>query len=218
MFWIRRFVFVIALLPMAMCQAEEEKYQAGVHYELLPQPVRTANPNKIEVNEVFAYTCGHCYSFEEVVTPWKQQLPADVDFQRTPAIWSPKLEPYARAYYAALMLSGLDRTHNLLFEAIHLKKKTFTDEQDFIALFVNAGIDADKFSQAYNSFGMDSMVNQAKARVRSFRVQGTPELIVNGKYRINTRKAGGLSGILKVADFLIAKERNSRTASDHAKK
>jgi len=207
MFWIRRFIFVIALLPMAMCQAESEKYQAGVHYELLPQPVRTANPDKIEVNEVFSYTCSHCYSFEDVVTPWKKQLPADVDFQRTPAIWGSNMEPYARAYYGALMLNELDRTHRPLFEAFHLKKQNFSTAQDFAELFVSKGVDGDAFTRAYNSFGMTSMVNQAKARVRSYRVQGTPEMVINGKYRISTRKAGGFAGMLSVADFLIEKER-----------
>lgn len=207
MFWIRRCVFVIALLPMAMCQAEAEKYQAGVHYELLPQAVRTANPDKIEVNEVFAYTCSHCYSFEDVVLPWKKQLPEDVDFQRTPAIWASQMEPYARVYYAALMLNQLDRVHRPLFEAIHLKKQNFSTEQDFVELFVSEGVDGEAFSRAYNSFGMTSMVNQAKARIRGYRIQGTPEIVVNGKYRVSTRKAGGFAGMLSVTDFLIEKER-----------
>jgi len=207
MFWIRRFVFVIALLPMAMCQAQAEKYQAGVHYELLPQPVRTANPDKIEVNEVFSYTCSHCYSFEDVVMPWKKQLPADVDFQRTPAVWGSNMEPYARAYYGALMLDQLDLVNRPLFEAFHLKKQRFSTAEDFAELFVSKGVDGEAFSRAYNSFGMTSMVNQAKARVRSYRVQGTPEMVINGKYRISTRKAGGFTGMLSVADFLIEKER-----------
>jgi thiol:disulfide interchange protein DsbA len=55
------------------------------------------------------------------------------------------------------------------------------------------------------------MVNQAKSRVRAYRVRGTPEIIVNGKYRVSTTKAGGFSGMLKVADFLIAKERAAKT-------
>lgn len=207
MLWIKRFVFVMALLPVAMVQAQQEKYQAGVHYEVLPQTVRTADPKKIEVNEIFSYTCGHCYSFESVVEPWLEQLPADVDFQRTPALWSPALEPYARAYYAALMLDAMHKVHTPIFEAIHLKKQRLSSEQDFAKIFVAAGIDGDKFSKAYNSFGMTSMVNQAKARVRSYRTQGTPEIIVNGKYRVSTRKSGGFSGMLSVADFLIQKER-----------
>ena len=55
------------------------------------------------------------------------------------------------------------------------------------------------------------MVNQAKARVRSYRTQGTPEIIVNGKYRVSTRNTGGFSGMLSVAEFLIQKERAQLT-------
>lgn len=207
MMWIKRSIFLIALLPIAMCQAQDEKYRAGVHYEVLPQAVRTANSSKIEINEVFSYTCGHCYTFEDVVEPWVEQLPADVDFQRTPAIWAPALEPYARAYYAALMLDALHQVHTPIFEAIHLRKQRLSSEQDFANIFIAAGVDAEKFSKAYNSFGMTSMVNQAKSRVRSYRTQGTPEIIVNGKYRVSTRSGGGFSGMLSVADFLIQKER-----------
>jgi len=207
MLWIKRLIFLIALLPIAMCQAQGEKYSAGVHYEVLPQAVRTANSSKIEINEVFSYTCGHCYTFEDVIEPWAKQLPADVDFQRTPAIWAPALEPYARAYYSALMLDALHKVHMPIFEAIHLKKQRLSSEQDFANIFIAAGVDVEKFSKAYNSFGMTSMVNQAKSRVRSYRTQGTPEIIVNGKYRVSTRSSGGFAGMLNVADFLIQKER-----------
>jgi thiol:disulfide interchange protein DsbA len=51
------------------------------------------------------------------------------------------------------------------------------------------------------------MLTQAKSRVRAYKVRGTPEIIVNGKYRISSTKAGGFSGMLKVAEFLIDKER-----------
>jgi thiol:disulfide interchange protein DsbA len=207
MLWIKRTLFLLALLPIAMVQAQDEKYQAGVHYEILPQAVRTADPSKIEVNEIFSYTCGHCYTFEDTVEPWLKTLPADVDFQRTPAIWAPALEPYARAYYAALMLDALHEVHTPIFEAIHLKKQRFSGEQDFADVFVEAGVDGQKFSRAYNSFGMTSMVNQAKARVRSYRTRGTPEIIVNGKYRVSTRNTGGFSGMLNVVEFLVQKER-----------
>ncbi len=51
--WIKRVFFLVLIVPMAMCQAQSDQYQAGVHYEVLPQSIRTANPDKIEVNEVF---------------------------------------------------------------------------------------------------------------------------------------------------------------------
>ena len=206
-YWIKRIAFLILILPMAMCQAQTDEYQAGVHYEVLPQPIRTADATKIEVNEVFSYTCGHCYNFESVLHPWSQKLAADVDFQQTPAVWQPALEPYARAYYSAAMLKVLDKVHMPIFEAIHVKREQVRTEADFAAIFAAQGIDGDKFTKAYNSFGMSSMVNQAKARIRGYRVQGTPEIVINGKYRISTRQAGGFEGMLNVADFLIEKER-----------
>lgn len=207
--WIKRLTFMALILPMAICQAQTEKYQQGVHYEVLPQTIRTANADKIEVNEVFSYTCGHCFNFEAVLHPWSEQLADDVDFQQTPAVWQPALEPYARAYYSAVMLKALDKVHMPIFEAIHVKREAVRTEADFAAIFAAQGIDGDKFTKAYNSFGMSSMVNQAKARVRGYRVQGTPEIIVNGKYRVSTRQAGGFEGMLSVADFLIEKERSA---------
>lgn len=208
--WIKRLVFLVLILPMAMCQAQSDKYKAGVHYEVLPQAVRTANPNKIEVNEVFSYTCGHCYNFEALLHPWSKTLADDVDFQQTPAIWQPALEPYARAYYSAKVLKVLDKVHMPIFEAIHVQRQQVRTKTDLAAIFVAQGVDKAKFDQAYNSFGMTSMVNQASSRVRGYRVRGTPEIIVNGKYRVSTRDAGGFEGMLSVANFLIEKERSAK--------
>lgn len=207
MLWIKRIVFTLALLPLAMCQAADEAFKAGEHYDILPQAVRTADSDKIEVNEVFAYTCSHCFNFQAELHPWVEKLPADVDFQSTPAIWQPKMEAYARAYYAAKILNVLNKVHMPIFEAIHLKKQSVKNEADFAEIFTAHGVDSKQFSSAFNSFGTNSMVAQAKSRVRAYKVRGTPEMIINGKYRISTTKAGGFSGMLKVAEFLIEKER-----------
>jgi len=201
------YFFLLLLLPASLGCAESEQYKAGEHYEVLPQVIRTANPNKIEVNEIFAYTCSHCYNFEAVLHPWQEALADDVDVQRTPAVWNQNMEVYARAYHSALALKVLDQVHMPIFEAIHVRNEAVKTEQDIAKFFVAAGIDSVKFSQVFNSFGMTSMVNQGKARMRGYRTQGTPEMVVNGKYRVSSRMAGGFDGMLKVADFLIAKER-----------
>ncbi|CAI8167556.1 MAG: Thiol:disulfide interchange protein DsbA [Cellvibrionales bacterium UBA7375] len=207
MLLIKRIIFILTLLPLAMCQAADEKYKAGEHYDILPQQVRTASSDKIEVNEVFAYTCGHCFNFQAELHPWVEKLAADVDFQSTPAIWQPKMEAYARAYYAAKILNVLDQVHMPIFEAIHLKKRAFKNEADFAEIFSANGVDSKKFSSAFSSFGTTSMITQAKSRVRAYKVRGTPEMIINGKYRVSTTSAAGFSGMLKVAEFLIDKER-----------
>jgi thiol:disulfide interchange protein DsbA len=45
--------------------------------------------------------------------------------------------------------------------------------------------------------------------MRGYRTQGTPEMIINGKYRVTTRMSKGFQGMLQVASFLIEKERRA---------
>ena len=207
--WIKKIVFLALVSSMAMCQAQTEEFQAGVDYEVLPQAVRTANPTKIEVNEVFHYLCIHCYNFEATVSPWAEKLPDDVDFQHTPAIWQSALEPFARAYYTAKALKVLDQTHVALFETIHVKKQRLQSQEDLAAFFAGQGVDATKFNKIYSSFGVTSQISQAKARAKGYRTQGTPEIIINGKYRVTTRLSKNFQGMLRVATFLIEKERQA---------
>ncbi|MGV3590310.1 MAG: thiol:disulfide interchange protein DsbA/DsbL, partial [Gammaproteobacteria bacterium] len=60
------------------------------------------------------------------------------------------------------------------------------------------------------SFQVNSAVRQADTRMRAYGVRGVPNLIVNGKYRITTGEGVPTQAdMLKVAEFLIEKERNS---------
>lgn len=200
---------LLLLLPLSV-QASP-LYQAGVDYEVLPQPVRTANPDKVEVNEIFSYHCGHCFDFEQPMHKWSQTLPDGVDLQRTPAPWQPALEPLARAYYSALALGVLEQTHIAIFEAYHINKTLVLggrglQAEDFAAIFADAGVSSEKLASVFNSFGVTSLVNQAKSRIRAYRTQGTPEMVVNGKYRITLQKTKSFDGMLAVARYLVEQE------------
>lgn len=202
-------LLLIAVLLSPVAAAE--RYQAGVDYELLPQAVRTANPGKVEVNEIFSYHCGHCFDFEQPMHQWSKSLPEGVDLQRTPAPWQPALEPLARAYYSAVALGVLEQTHIAVFEAYHIKKSLVLGgsglkAEDFNEIFAAAGVAPEKLAGVFNSFGVTSLVNQAKSRIRAYRTQGTPEVVVNGKYRVTLQKTKSFDGMLAVARFLVDKE------------
>tara|TARA_B100001093_G_scaffold332347_1_gene317359 strand:- start:7624 stop:8265 length:642 start_codon:yes stop_codon:yes gene_type:complete len=209
---LKRVASVIFFFQAFTCAAQNEKYEAGEHYEILPQVVRTADPKKIEVNEIFSYICGHCYNFQNQVHDWSLALPDDVDFQRTHVIWSADMEAFAKAYYSAISLGVLDRVHLDIFEAHHLKKQRLRGESDFRDIFVENGVEVAEFTRMFNSFGIRSMVNQGKARVSAFRTKGTPEIVVDGKYRVTSRLSGSLKEMLDVAGFLVEKERQARKA------
>ena len=117
------------------------------------------------------------------------------------------MELHARAFYTAEVLGVLDTMHPVLFQAMNVDGKRLSSEAEIQDLFVANGVDAEDFAKAFNSFGVTSQVNQATARAKAAKITGTPALMVNGKYHVSTRKAGSQADMLKVADFLIAKER-----------
>lgn len=202
-------LFAALLLAVAL-PAVGAEYVAGKHYELLETPVRTSNAAKIEVTELFWYGCGHCFVFEPLLAKWQQQLGDDVQVVRSPAIWHPTMELHARAYYTAKALGVLDKVHPALFDAMNVKQNKLATEDAIAEIFVANGVDEDAFHKTFNSFGVSSAVRQADARQRSYKSAGTPELVVEGKYRISARMTGGHQGMLDVADHLIALEREQR--------
>ncbi len=182
-------------------------YVAGKDYIVLERPVRTLNKDKVEVVEIFWYGCGHCYNFEPLVKQWKKGQPRYVDFHRSPAMWNGLMQTHARAFYTAEALGVSDKLHEPLFTTLIVEKKRLANEQEIADLFVDYGVDREAFHKAYTSFTVNSQVKQADARARSYKIGGTPEIVVNGKYRVTARTAGGQAQMLEVVDFLVEKER-----------
>ncbi|MEP4486208.1 MAG: thiol:disulfide interchange protein DsbA/DsbL [Halioglobus sp.] len=199
---------VVLLCASATAVAQDDQnWQEGTHYDVITPAIRTANPDKIEVAEFFWYGCGHCYTFEPLVGQWKKTLAEDVEFRGSPAIWNQQMELHARAYYTAEVLGVLDTMNLVVFQAMNVDRKRLGSEEEIAKLFAAHGVDEAEFSKAFKSFGVSSQVRQANARAKSAKITGTPEMMVNGKYRISTRKAGNQANMLKIADFLVAKER-----------
>lgn len=208
----QRLLTLSALMMLALSPAlHAADYKAGEDYDIIAPPIRGSS-DKIEVMEFFWYGCGHCYNFEPKVAQWKKSLPDDVKVQGSPAMWRPIMETHAKAFYAAEVLGVLDTMHMPLFQAINIDRKPLADEDSLADLFEKHGVDREEFLKAFRSFGVGSQVRQADARAKAARISGTPEMMVAGKYRISTRKAGSQEGMLKVAEFLIEKERAERAA------
>jgi thiol:disulfide interchange protein DsbA len=207
---------MLCLLPLIInvgtATAQGKQYKAGTHYEVLETPVRTSDPKRIEVAEVFWYGCSHCFTFEPMVSTWASQLPEDVNFVHSPAIWHKNMELHARAYYTAKALKVLDPVHMAIFKAMNLKKNKLASKEAIGKIFVAQGVDLDKFNKTFDSFGVVSATKQADARQRSYGIKGTPEMVVNGKYRLSAKMAGSQQGMLKVAEYLVALERSKLTA------
>ena len=189
------------------------RFVAGTHYQVLDIPVRTSNPQQIEATEVFWYGCSHCYSFEPTITAWEKTLPDDVAFVRSPAIWHPNMELHARAYYTAKVLGVLNVMHKVIFEEINIKQNKLANNKAIAELFTtHSDVSREKFDKVFDSFGVNSAVRQAEARQRGYQIQGTPEMVVNGKYRITGQMGGSRDGMIEIVNHLIEIERKALAA------
>lgn len=195
------FLLFAALLSLPAWAAEE-----GFDYTVLPNPQPTETGDKIEVVEVFMYTCPHCFHLEPTLAQWRQTLPANVAFRRMPAVFGPKPDLMARAFFAADLLGAQEPFTQAMFDALHVKKQKITDEAAVVVVAEAAGLKGPEFLKALNSFDVNMKVNRARQATSQYGIDGVPAVVVNGKYRTSPAQAGSRDGMVKVMDQLIAKE------------
>ena len=113
---LRSLTFCLSLLLVTLTAAAAPyRFEEGTHYVALSVPYETADPDRIEVTEYFSYRCQHCFRFDPVVEQWKSGLPADVLFNRTPAMWNRQDEVLAQTYYALQSIGQLEAVHPAIF-------------------------------------------------------------------------------------------------------
>ncbi|MCB5161230.1 thiol:disulfide interchange protein DsbA/DsbL [Marinomonas algarum] len=201
-------LFSALLLSMIVSlSANAAPYSDGNGYTTIKTPVRTNDPSKVEVTEIFWYGCSHCFTLEPITQAWKKNLPEDVDFNYLPAVFGRNWLAHAKAFHVADLLGIADKVHTPLFNAIHIERRNLNSEDTLANFFVDYGVSESEFRKQYNSFAVNSRLSQADAKIRAYGARGVPGLIVNGKYLVSAETAKGNNNIYKVVDFLIEKER-----------
>jgi thiol:disulfide interchange protein DsbA len=181
----------------------------GVDYVAIPngQPLDPAN-GQVEVVEVFGYVCPACNMFQPLMRAWEAQMPANVRFTYVPAQFGGPWDRYARAYYAADSMGLVPRTHDLLYNAIHLEQTLKGERgddsvQDIAAFYARFGVDPQQFASTMSSFAIDGKLRKAKQFTTRVGIEGTPTLIVDGKYRVLGRTR---EDQIRILDQLVAQE------------
>ncbi len=208
---------LLLLLIVATAGVAAEKPKAGAAeggeaYDLVTPPHPTSDPSKIEVIEFFWYGCPHCYHFEPYVKNWLKTKPANVVFIRQPAVFNPHWAAHAKAFFTAESLGVLDKMHDDFYDAIQNKKQALESEEDLAKFFAEHGVKEEDFHKAYKSFAVDTKMRQAEAMAPSYGVDGTPSLIVNGKYRIGAAKAKSFEKMIETLNVLIKQESAAKPA------
>ena len=198
--------------------ATPASWEEGKNYFLVDPPQPTATGDKVEVLEVFSYACPHCAHFQPTAEEIRKSLPAGSVFVYMPAVFNPSWEPYARAFYAAESLGVLDKTHQALFDALHQEHLPLRTLDDLAGFYAQHGVDKAKFLATAGSFEVESKLQRASQIVKADGVDGTPSVIVNGKYRVTGVSAGGYPQMVQVVDYLVKKELDAKKAGGKKKK
>lgn len=180
----------------------------GKDYTVISPALQNDSPGKIEVTEFFWYGCSHCFHFENPLGNWAKTAPKDVVLRYIPAPLNPTWTPGARLYYALDALGAETRLRHDVFDAIHNQHSLFpTDESAFPKWVASKGVDAAKFSEVYASFTIMSKVQRANQITRAAGINGTPGLVVAGKYKVVEPGALSADQLANVLNALVAKAR-----------
>lgn len=208
----RLMLLLLALSPLSVLAAPAPAALVeGKDYEV----IEAAGPfaplaGKIEVVEMFGYTCPHCAHFEPTLEAWHKKLPKDVRFTAVPAAFGGHWDSYARAYYAADQLGVAQRSHAAMFKALHEEGKLpmqNVSSDELAGFYKDYGVTGAQYTAALKSEAVDSKVTAAREFAQRTKVPGTPALIVNGKYLV---KGTSFEDMLRNADALIARERAAK--------
>jgi protein dithiol oxidoreductase (disulfide-forming) len=199
---------LVMSVPLRAAQLTE-----GTDYRTLEPPQHTDTAGKIDVIEFFSYGCPHCNEFYPLISARAAKLPKDVVFKRVATgmgrtAWT----NLAKAYYALEATGDLARLDAQIFHAIHKEHLPLFDEKTIAQWVAMHGVDRAKFVSAFDSFGVNTKLNQAEQMVENYKIDGVPSLAVAGKYVV---MGNTLEQLLSNTDALIEKVRAERAAAGH---
>lgn len=179
---------LMLLLPVAGRAAVPAAPVEGRDFVAIDGGAPFAPAPDIEIAEVFAYSCSHCWELQSALEAWKGSLPKGVRLTYVPAVYSIE-DPFARAFFAAEQAGATPRLHEALYRAVHvygtLAHNATIDE--LAAWFGQHGLDPARMRAAMLAPAMDARMRAGHDFALRSDIPGTPTLIVAGRYRVTAR-------------------------------
>jgi len=197
---------ILTIMVLAACFSQaEEKYQEGVHYTVLDTPLKTTFRGEQigEIMEFFSYSCIHCYNLEPSIERYMPEKPENIKWTPVPVMFNDRQAPEVRAYYVLKVLKLGEEAHKAIFEQIHKNRKSMRSDAQFAKFFKEFGISEDRYMKEAYSFGVNAQLNRSIYLTKNSQIQGTPGIVANGKYLINSGAVGGNELAIYAAQWLI---------------
>lgn len=201
---------LLLLEPAVRAADEAPRIRANVDYRLIePQPVTTGS--RVEVIDFFWYGCPHCFTFQPALESWIRRMPADVALRRVPALLRDNWAPHARIYYTLEALGEVERLHQAVYHGYHVEELHMSKPDVMLQWALRQGIDGRRWTETYHSAKVTEKVERAREMTNDYNVQGTPSLVVDGRYLTSPAMARGEHRMIPILEELIALARAERS-------
>ncbi len=178
---------LVALIGLPLA-AVASGYEEGVHYEVISGQA-TQSP---EVIEFFSFYCGHCWHFEPTAARLTKEIQG-AEFTKAHVEFLGRGKAgqiMTRGYAVSLVLKVEKAFSEAVFKRHFVERNYIQSEDGLRDVFVSIGVSAKDFDSAYNSFPTNSIVARMAKKTRTYGINATPSVIVNGKYKV---KASGIA-------------------------
>ncbi len=203
---------ILAQAPEAAA-ARTWQFSEGQNYRrLVPTQPTVGGADKIEVAEVFMYSCPHCMDLEPYINRWADNKNPNVRFVRIPAVFNQAALIHAQLYFTEEVLgsNGLLKDpaafRATVFDEFHRRGNRLVSESSIQNLFARAGVSEDDFTRTWNSFEVNQKLRVAGDLARRYGVASVPMIVVNGKYTTDAASAGSYPKLIELIDELTVRE------------
>jgi thiol:disulfide interchange protein DsbA len=202
---------------------DDGKWVEGKDYQLIDAGTKLTNTDKIEVVEAFSYGCPACNAYHPTMDELVKEMPSGVVVAYLPASFMPQENwvTLQRAYYAAQALGIAEKANDAMYEAVWSTRELSSENasgsglkprdelptlDDIAKVYAKFGANPKDFVAVANSFSVNTKMKRADDMMKAYGVEGTPTLIIDGKYRVNPLKLGDLKKSIELTKWLVAKE------------
>ena len=212
--------------PLVHAQQQAQWVEGKQYTEIKPaQRPPEAQQGVVEVTEVFSYGCVYCNRALPLMDKIRKSLPSNAHMGYLPAAFnaSESWPMFQRVYYTAVALGLMPKMHETIFSGVWSSNElavvdasgqklrspqpTLEDAAKFIAK--KAGIKPEQFLATAKSFSVDANCRRADQLVKSYKITGTPSLVINGRYLVSMGGVKSESELIELVNWLVAKEAGS---------
>ena len=201
----------LALLGLAgRAVAQEIRARQNIEYRVLANPQPDETGANVEVIDFFWYGCPYCNELQPSLFDWIGKKPADVTVRHIPVILKDNWAPHARIFYTLELLGELERLHLAVYHSYHVEQLYMSKPDVMEQWAVKNGIDRRRWTDAYYSPEVDAKIARAFQATKRYDVQGTPSLVVDGRYLTSSSMTPSVRGVIPVLDDLVRLARQNR--------